>query len=86
LKKNLWNHFLTHKTPIIIDDSIKAYSVVGVRNNNGINEYLRFDPHTTEIENDKIITSKGVEWMTYEALLRFTSRKWMFCIPTPNKI
>jgi len=86
IEKKLWNHFLTHKTPIIIDDSIKAYSVVGVRNNNGINEYLRFDPHTTEIENDKIITSKGVEWMTYEALLRFTSRKWMFCIPTPNKI
>jgi len=92
LDKKLYNHFITHKTPIIIDDSIKAYSVVGVRDNNGIKEYLRFDPHTTETwqytskDKSKIIACKGVDWMTFEALLYPISRKWMFCLPTPNKV
>mmetsp|Transcript_7297 Transcript_7297/g.10130 ORF Transcript_7297/g.10130 Transcript_7297/m.10130 type:complete len:161 (+) Transcript_7297:570-1052(+) len=49
VKQQLWTHFLQHKTPVMFDDSVVAYNLVGIRETvDGQIQVLRFDPHTTE--------------------------------------
>eukprot|EP01080_Neovahlkampfia_damariscottae_P008656 gene8656-603_t len=83
-----YSHFEKNKTPIIFDDSIYAYSLVGIRRNKDEFQVLRFDPHNFDHENfesyKKSVESKqrsigGVKWIKIEQC--FSSSRWMLAFP-----
>lgn len=94
-KKILWDHFNNYKTPVMIDDAIKAYVISGIRLKNDKIQLLRFDPHVYEdlkyedyvkmIQKSDVnnkTTGLGVQWMDYEKV--FYSPRWMIMFPTVN--
>lgn len=94
-KKILLDHFSTYKTPVMIDNEIKAYVIAGIRTLGDKIQLLRFDPHVNanlKYENFVEMVKKtdvnntsmgiGVQWMDYEKV--FYSPRWMIMFPTVN--
>jgi hypothetical protein len=86
LEEKIENHFSTYSTPIMYDDSIYAYSLVGIRKNEkNESEVLRFDPHNTIYEpfenyQKKLVNPRGgVKWMRIEQA--FSSSRYMLAFP-----
>lgn len=49
VKNQLWGHFQEHRTPVMFDDAVVAYNLLGIRETiDGQIQVLRFDPHTSE--------------------------------------
>jgi len=70
-----WDHFEKYKTPIMIDDSIKAYCVAGIRTLQKTQllrslqktQLLRFDPHeyrNVKLEDYERLIKEGKEMNT----------------------
>ena len=85
----LKKHFETHKTPVMIDDSIKAYVINGVKfEKNGNVQVLLFDPHFCQnyVYQDFVNNvAKGVSWKNISTLFD-KNIEWMVAFPTLNKI
>lgn len=97
LSTRLFQHFTTHKTPVMIDDSIFAYCLVGIRRrlaNSSIVEVLRFDPHVSErlsfedfastleaTTPHKPAVEKAARWLSIDNALTTNTGKWMVYFP-----
>jgi hypothetical protein len=86
LEEKIEKHFHDYSTPIMFDDTIYAYSLVGIRKNeNNETQVLRFDPHNTIYEpfenyQKKLGKSRGgVKWMRIEHA--FSSSRYMLAFP-----
>jgi hypothetical protein len=80
----LCTHFASHRTPVMIDDSVKAYCLLGIKLSEDkaqVSHVLRFDPHVFIYPPGRSAWgTKGVEWMRLQdAVPRRT--KWMVLFP-----
>mmetsp|Transcript_4621 Transcript_4621/g.6953 ORF Transcript_4621/g.6953 Transcript_4621/m.6953 type:complete len:377 (-) Transcript_4621:146-1276(-) len=99
-KKLLFIHFGGEegkgwRSPLMIDDTIKAYSVLGVGfspspfssslSPDSITHILRFDPHAVEYPTgDDDVGWRGAEWMPFERVFPPEKKRteWFVCFPT----
>jgi Peptidase family C78 len=77
----LREHFAQHRTPVMIDDSIKAYCLLGVaeqtdKSGESTAIALRFDPHVQQYPRPKASSTHGVQWMPLKAIFKSRS-PWM---------
>ena len=71
----LQQHFREHGTPVMVDDRVMAYCIVGAsRCSHRGDQVLRFDPHAHGIS-----VSRGARWLTLKKA--FGSREWLVFFP-----
>ncbi len=79
-----WDHFHTHRTPVIFDDKVKTYAVLGVGYRSDQKFVLVFDPHvysSKSLNFGMFVRSEGqcVEWKRLET--HFKNGTWMALFP-----
>ena len=85
--QRLVEHFARHRTPVMIDDRVKAYCVLGVKRGDpshpgAVTHVLRFDPHVFIYPPPpNAWGAKGVEWLPFFKVFERHS-KWMVLFPT----
>ena len=83
----LLEHFRKWKTPVMIDDAIKAYILCGVHKSKEGTFVLLFDPHiTSNVDKGDYERGfkKGVSWEKVERLF-VGQKEWMLAFPTTQK-
>jgi len=71
----------------MIDDTIKAYVLVGIRYRQDQVELLRFDPHIydgpTKQDYDALMPDggRGVKWIKASTVFRTSTGRWLIFFP-----
>lgn len=82
-------HFQTIKTPIMIDDTLKAYILVGIREVQETTcelskyELLLFDPHIADEDFKPELPNgnRGVRWRIASTIFNTNTDKWLILFP-----
>ena len=79
-------HFAEQRAPVMIDDRVKAYCLLGLKHGDpespsAVTHVLRFDPHVFVYPSLNSWGTRGVEWMPFDKAFQ-GAFSWLILFPT----